>query len=516
MLSAKLSGRLFALFGEKAYFCTMKVQADNNEGGGAWAAIRSVFSIFKVKPGERGLALCVLAYAVVLNVLVVAAHWQWFSRVTDDYRKLVLRHFHVSGFDPITYLVLNDWSAAYNIYRHPLLVFFMWPFSCLNRALMAVAGVNMAQVLTALILVFCAFYAALFLYRILREVVGVRDADARLLTAFYLGCGYVMVSSSVPDHFCLSAAALLLTLYVAGRKLQRRKPFTKWQTVLFFLLTAGISLNNGIKVFLANWLVNGKRFWRPANLLLAVVIPSGLIWAFAQWEWRTFERPKYVERQQMKARKAQKERVAVWQKVASGMPQADTAAIGRATDSVLAVRAAERKQRNARKAMYAHQGKPIAKGGFASWTDVSTPRWESMVENFFGEPVQLHPDYVLGDVLVNRPVIVPYRYVWSYAVEAIVVLFFLAGVWAGRRSRFLWLALSWMGFDMLIHVVLGFGLNEVYIMSPHWLFVLPIAMACLQRSLSARCLLASRVLLVALSCYLLVTNGALYVQHLLF
>ena len=142
-------------------------------------------------------------------------------------------------------MVLNDWSAGYNIYRHPLLAFFMWPLAQLNHVLMAATGLNFAQVITALLLVFCAFYATLFLFRILREVVGLHAVDARLLTFFFLSFGYTMVASSVPDHFSLSTAALLLTLYVAGRKLNGHKAFTKWQTVLFFLLTAGISLNNG-------------------------------------------------------------------------------------------------------------------------------------------------------------------------------------------------------------------------------------------------------------------------------
>ena len=127
-----------------------------------------------------------------------------------------------------------------------------------------------------------------------------------------------------------------------------------------------------------------------------------------------------------------------------------------------------------------------------------------------------HTDHVLGDVLINRPVIVPYRYAASYAVEAFVVLFFLAGIWMGRRSRFLWIALSWMGFDMIIHVVLGFGLNEVYIMSPHWLFVLPIAMAFALLRLRGRWLLAARVALMGLSVFLLAYNASLYVQYLFF
>ena len=119
-------------------------------------------------------------------------------------------------------------------------------------------------------------------------------------------------------------------------------------------------------------------------------------------------------------------------------------------------------------------------------------------------------------MLINRPVIVAYRYAASYVLESLIVLFFLVGIWMGRRSRLLWIALSWMGFDAVIHVGLGFGLNEAYIMSPHWLFVLPVAMAYALQRLRGRGLWTARVALAALSLFLLGYNGTLYVQYLFF
>ena len=172
--------------------------------------------------------------------------------------------------------------------------------------------------------------------------------------------------------------------------------------------------------------------------------------------------------------------------------------------------------RDHKKAWNLHKGKPINKSEFGSWTDISTPRDSSLVENIFGEPIQLHQDYVLKDVLVNRPVLVQYRWVWNYVVEGVVALLFLVGIWYGRKSRYLWLVMSFFGFDMFIHFVLGFGLNEVYIMSPHWLFAIPIAMAYLaQRVETTRLRVPLRVLTLLLTIYLLVWNAVLYVDYML-
>jgi hypothetical protein len=105
-----------------------------------------------------------------------------------------------------------------------------------------------------------------------------------------------------------------------------------------------------------------------------------------------------------------------------------------------------------------------------------------------------------------------YDWLWSYVVEALVVLLFIAGIWCGRQSRFLWLCLSCFGFDMFIHLILGFGLNEVFIMAPHFMFVLPIATAFLLHCVKTRWL---RLSILLLTLYLFIYNGYLLTRFLL-
>ena len=166
------------------------------------------------------------------------------------------------------------------------------------------------------------------------------------------------------------------------------------------------------------------------------------------------------------------------------------------------------------------------------WTDVTTPRWPSLVENVFGESIQLHEDHLLGDTLRSRPVIVKYNYWINYIVEILIVVLFLAGIWKGRRQRFLWMALAGMALDFFLHVGLGFGLNEVYIMTAHWAFVIPIATGYLLRkeergerreergerkeeSAESISSLLSKLLLI-LTIFLVLWNTSLYMQFLLF
>lgn len=118
------------------------------------------------------------------------------------------------------------------------------------------------------------------------------------------------------------------------------------------------------------------------------------------------------------------------------------------------------------------------------WIDARPPLVANVVENFFGESIQLHRKNILGDVLVSRPVIVAFTWKAQYAVEAVLVVLFALGVWCGRRSRFLWLAVAFFAYSVTLHLVVGFAANEVFIMACHWIYVLPIAYGFIFRSLA--------------------------------
>ena len=452
--------------------------------------MKKVFHIFKIQKEERWLALIIFALLAILNGLVIAKYNAPFTQITNDYYKNFIRHFCVSGFDPLTYWVLSDWSAAYNVYRHPLLAFYMYVPYLINMGLMKLTGYNCALYIAVIIQMFCAFYSMVFLYRIFREVIELGKWASHALTLLFFSFGYVMVSAIVPDHFVISMLLLILALYVSGRRMKNHHDFKIWQSVLYFLLTAGTSLNNGLKIFFSALFVNGKRFFRPKHLLLAVILPAGLLWGFCHWEYRTYVWPKEMARKEAKAKKEAAKK-----------------------DSIQ--KAKQLAKEKAKKKRGSKQGTPLTKVGFMSWTDISTSRTESVVENLMGESIQLHPDYLLGDELRHRPMIVKYRYWWNYAVEGIISLLFLAGIWHGRKSKYLWLVLSYFALDMVLHIGLGFGINEVYIMTAHWIYALPIAMGFLVKNAPIRFRKYLVGIVAAIALYLIIYNGSLIVGYFL-
>ena len=157
--------------------------------------MKSITDIFKIRKDERWLAMVSVVVFSFLNFLTVNMYWGRFSVLSDHYHRLFVRWFRISGFDPLTYEVISYWDTAYNVYRHPLLAFFMWPFAQLNQWMMTLTGKNFATVITAIIVVFCAVYSAIFLFRIFKDIITVKMREAYLLTALTFSMAFIMLSA---------------------------------------------------------------------------------------------------------------------------------------------------------------------------------------------------------------------------------------------------------------------------------------------------------------------------------
>lgn len=474
-------------------------------------------NIFKIKKDERWGALIAFLFFTIFNAISVAYTWEKLSPDNGDHWGKFIKGYHLSGFDPITYAVISDWQIGYNIYRHPLLPYFMWPFSQLNAALTSLTGADCATIITACLLVACAVYACVFTFRIIHEIIGTDTAMAWILTVLTFSFAFIMLPLMAPDHFGPSMLCLLITLYISGR--WRDKAFTWWQTILLFVITAGISLNNGMKIFMAALMTRGKRFFHPAFLIGAVLIPAGLMWYSARCSYSHFVLPKELARKTKTAEKRRAQLERLQQKAVINIT--DTARITAVKDSVKRKFEADKAKRRQNIPAIKKAGKPLMQGEFMGWTDITTSRWDVLTESLLGEGIMIHEKYLLGDVLRSRPVIVRYRNWFNYFIEGALAILFIAGIWYGRRQRFMWTALSFLALDMALHMGLGFGINEIFIMSAHYLYVLPITMAYLftgshWQALSSRTRRFATWGMAALAAYLIIWNVSLITQYFLF
>ena len=446
-----------------------------------------IFNIFKVKKEERWLAFAMLAVFVTFNAMVIASHYHVYTmEAHGGFWSVFTKNFRMSGYDCWSWITVSGGRIHFVTSRHPLYLTFLYPLYLLNDWLIQNVGYNFAVYFMAVIIVFSAFYAVLFMYRVFREVMELRRKDARLLTLLLFSFGHVLIPTMVPDHFVISLMLLSLTLYITGKKMKKGQLLTAWQSLVLTFFTAGMATSNGVKTLLAGLFTNGKKVFTYKFISIGVVLPLLLLLGIQQSQYYLLEVP-----QQAVVRHIESE------------------ALKKNPQKVLE----HKKQRD--EWQRTHLGQPVGDGVITKLMDVSTPRIPTIVENFFGESIQLHQRSLLMDVSWERPIFVEYNWSLNYIIEAFIVLLFIVGIVFSYKQRFFKMLLAWFACDLTLHLILGFAVTEVYIMTSGWAFIIPISYGYLLKRLSMKWLKLMRVALIMLTIYLWIYNAGQTVYYLM-
>jgi hypothetical protein len=438
-----------------------------------------IFNIFKVKKEERWLAFAMLAVFVTFNAMVIASHYHVYTmEAHGGFWSVFTKNFRMSGYDCWSWITVSGGRIHFVTSRHPLYLTFLYPLYLLNDWLIQNVGYNFAVYFMAVIIVFSAFYAVLFMYRVFREVLELRRKDARLLTLLLFSFGHVLIPTMVPDHFVISLMLLSLTLYITGKKMKKGQLLTAWQSLVLTFFTTGMATSNGVKTLLAGLFTNGKKVFTCKFISIGVVLPLLLLLGIQQSQYYLLEVPQQAVVRHIESETLKKNP----QKVLEHKKQRDEW------------------QRT-------HLGQPVGDGVITKLMDVSTPRVPTIVENFFGESIQLHQRSLLKDVSWERPIFVEYNWSLNYIIEAFIVLLFIVGIVFSYKQRFFKMLLAWFACDLTLHLILGFAVTEVYIMTSGWAFIIPISYGYLLKRLSMKWLKMMRVALIMLTIYLWIYNA---------
>ena len=446
-----------------------------------------IFNIFKVKKEERWLAFVMLAVFVTFNAMVIASHYHVYTmEAHGGFWSIFTKNFRMSGYDCWSWITVSGCRIHFVTSRHPLYLTFLYPLYLLNDWLIQNVGYNFAVYFMAVIIVFSAFYAVLFMYRVFREVMELRRKDARLLTLLLFSFGHVLIPTMVPDHFVISLMLLSLTLYITGKKMKKGQLLTAWQSLVLTFFTAGMATSNGVKVLLSGLFTNGKKVFTYKFISIGVLLPLLLLLGIQQSQYYLLEVPQQAV-----------------------VCHIENEALKKNPQKVLE----HRKQRE--EWQRTHLGQPVGDGVITKLMDVSTPRVPTIVENFFGESIQLHQRSLLKDVSWERPIFVEYNWSVNYIIEAFVVLLFIVGIVFSYKQRFFKMLLAWFACDLTLHLILGFAVTEVYIMTSGWAFIIPISYGYLLKRLSMKWLKMMRVALIMLTIYLWIYNAGQTVYYLM-
>ena len=439
--------------------------------------------IFRIRKNEIAVFIIGFIILALLNIMMLGYNPDLFTRGGNiGFWSIFYDHFIVSGYDSFVYLSLSRWKIYYTLSRHPLIAPMLYPLALLNGWLMDLTGVNCAIYIVAALYCLLGTYSFLFTYRIMRKVIGICVLDSMLCTLFFFSLGHVMTATFVPDHFAISLFLITLTAYIAGTYMKRQSHMPAWLTALLATITCGVTLTNVAKTWLAALWTNGRHFWHLKSLLLTTILPLMIIAGgyFLQYEY--LAKPDNLVQQHNIEKKLKK-------------------------DAKFAKQYYEHKKWMENRRSFNNTDNTILQ-----WIDTKTNRIATIIENLFGESFQLHQDYLLEDTNKSRPVIVTYRHWYNYLIEAIIVALFIGGIIIGRKNKFCLMILSWFAVDMTMHIILGFALTEVYIMTSHWALAIPVAIASLLSAYKGKQRIALRLVLFAVTIWLLAWNIPLAIE----
>lgn len=439
--------------------------------------------IFRIRKNEIAVFIIGFIILALLNIMMLGYHHDLFTRGGNiGFWSIFYDHFIVSGYDSFVYLSLSRWKIYYTLSRHPLIAAMLYPLALLNGWLMDLTGVNCAIYIIAALYCLLGTYSFLFTYRIMRKVIGICVLDSMLCTLFFFSLGHVMTATFVPDHFAISLFLITLTAYIAGTYMKRQSLMPTWLTALLATITCGVTLTNVAKTWLAALWTNGRHFWHLKSLLLTTILPLMIIAGgyFLQYEY--LAKPDNLVQQHNIEKKLK-------------------------NDAKFAKQYYEHKKWMENRRSFNNTDNTILQ-----WIDTKTNRIATITENLFGESFQLHQDYLLEDTNKSRPVIVTYRHWYNYLIEAVIIALFIGGIIIGRRNKFCLMILSWFAVDMTMHIILGFALTEVYIMTSHWALALPVAIASLLSAYKGKQRIALRLVLFAVTLWLLAWNIPLVIE----
>ena len=445
----------------------------------------------ELKRHKETLIVTLLGFLIMASLNVMMLQWQpeYFTSLRYGAWTAFWNYGEFSGFDTYTYIVISSFRPVYVLSRHPILAMMMWPLYELNEALKAEYGINCAIYIVAAMWTVIATCSWTLMYRILRKIIELPWLHSLILTLFFFSFSHVMIITFFPEHMSMSLPLILLSIYLAGKAIKKKQPMPLWQSLPLAFTATGVTTTNIIKVGISDFFtqIGKKPLTRICLHFLLYLIPVGLLFGAYTLQMETTQQDEKEYTQNILRKKIEK-------------------------DSTYAkkIEAENRKQAERRK-------QQIFDSPIVTNTEYHIDRLPSLVENIFGEGLILHEDYTLKDPnrSNHRPVLVRYNHWWYYAIEGTIVCLFLAGLWYGRRERLAWIVLSMFLADMLLHVGLNFASADVYIMTAHWAFVIPVAIAYLLKKQSGILKVSSLVLTLSLTIFLWWHNLSLIAKHVL-
>lgn len=336
--------------------------------------------------------------------------------------KFPTMNFKLSGYDCVLPLHFHTpIEAIHGTIRHPFLSILLAPFNLLYN-------IFDNDWFIVIFLSSLATISFLYMYKILREIIELTPAESILYSIFLFSFGHILLMAVLPETYPISLCLLLISVYYTGSFLKNKDKYKLYKILILFMLTAGTTTTNGIKILIS-------------ILFAKIPIKKRILHIF----------------------------------LAGGLFAVSGSAVYLVSNKIKAHYATAANIEKTTK----DNSNTLTPQSF-QFIDNETPLIKSIIENFSGEAILFH-DAKFKDVYHGRNVIEKYTSISDYIVIYSIIFIFVVSAIINRKNKFVQYLLSCWCVDIFIHLICRFGLNECYIFSSHWLYIIPIVIAVLAK-----------------------------------
>ena len=387
----------------------------------------------------------------------------------------------VSGYDQFVLSTMTTWiDSDYlinprNIITHPGFGIFLLPIYLINSCISFVVGGNSANFILAMILTIMYVLEGLFLKRILNDYLGLNYIYSTILALFFSFTSMGMLMSFTPDHFAFSQFFLILFVYLWTReRLGNKYLFLKFFTTLCIF---SITITNGIKILLTTFIFEKKYFLKYLLCFIVILLSTTIISLLindnkstSNLGWAYYEK-EYLQSVNYKHFYTSHEDI-----------EGKCAIINSVNDNKF-IQTSQKQKQELSNAMQEHNVIQTIKTFYwlfyKRWIGQSASIINVTIYNLFGESLLLH-SHRLNKYEITYD---SYSVIFLNIINISIIILFLSGVIIGFKTELMKLLLSLFSIDILIHIICGFGINEIYIYSPHYLFIITLAIGYACKSL---------------------------------
>jgi hypothetical protein len=362
------------------------------------------------------------------------------------YFPFLLDNTKILGYDPYMLQWISSPSTNFATIKHPLINFYLLPLSLLLFIAKFIISEKAALVSLYVFYHLSVTYSMIFIYRILNELMMLNQFRSIILTILFSSFAHIIIQSFIIESYPLSLLLLTITLYVLGKGIYLKEKTDPYLYCLLFVLTAGVTITNGLKTIIA-YLFTEKKLNAKIKWIVAVSFFFLILVAII-----------YIPTKLITSKNSKTELVSN-----------NNSRPGYSTE-------------NPKQSLTQELEASGSKIPFLKFIRFDIDLFSSFRGNILGESALFHTSNFKSEIRNGRNIYLEYSSPYKNWIILLFYLFFVFSVIISLNQKFSHILLAFLSVDIFIHVVCRFGIEEPYIFAAHWMFLIPLFFAFLYKN----------------------------------